>query len=110
MIWRNNLNLGFQWRLGVLIFALCVCASGMVKAQNSPAATEPTISQAPAKMDEAWRASSAKYDAKRNELLKEVKRAANEGPYRADWESLKTYEIPDWFRDAKFGIFIHWGL
>ncbi|WP_233346282.1 alpha-L-fucosidase, partial [Hyphomonas pacifica] len=24
-------------------------------------------------------------------------------------ESLQAHEAPDWFRDAKFGIFIHWG-
>jgi alpha-L-fucosidase len=30
--------------------------------------------------------------------------------YQATWESLKNYECPDWFRDAKFGIFIHWGV
>ncbi|HLK31381.1 MAG TPA: alpha-L-fucosidase [Puia sp.] len=30
--------------------------------------------------------------------------------YQANWESLKKYQIPEWFRDAKFGIFIHWGV
>jgi len=30
--------------------------------------------------------------------------------YQANWESLKKYIVPDWFRDAKFGIFIHWGV
>src|SRR5580765_7234127 len=30
--------------------------------------------------------------------------------YQANWESLKKYTTPDWFRDAKFGIFIHWGV
>ncbi|MDE3247225.1 MAG: alpha-L-fucosidase [Bacteroidota bacterium] len=30
--------------------------------------------------------------------------------FQADWESLQTYQIPDWFRDAKFGIFLHWGV
>jgi alpha-L-fucosidase len=30
--------------------------------------------------------------------------------YQATWESLKKYSTPDWFRDAKFGIFIHWGV
>ena len=30
--------------------------------------------------------------------------------YQATWESLKKYNTPDWFRDAKFGIFIHWGV
>ena len=29
--------------------------------------------------------------------------------FTADWESLKNYECPAWFRDAKFGIWAHWG-
>lgn len=32
-----------------------------------------------------------------------------EGPYEPTWESLGNYECPDWFRDAKFGIWAHWG-
>ena len=31
------------------------------------------------------------------------------GPFRPTWESLKQYRCPDWFRDAKFGIWAHWG-
>ena len=31
------------------------------------------------------------------------------GPFQPTWESLKQYECPDWFRDAKFGIWAHWG-
>ena len=30
------------------------------------------------------------------------------GPFRPYWESLKAYRCPDWFRDAKFGIWAHW--
>jgi alpha-L-fucosidase len=30
--------------------------------------------------------------------------------YQPTWESLTKYEVPEWFRDAKFGIFIHWGV
>ncbi len=30
--------------------------------------------------------------------------------YEENWESLKKYQVPEWFRDAKFGIFIHWGV
>ena len=26
------------------------------------------------------------------------------GPFKADWNSLTNYQTPDWFRDAKFGI------
>lgn len=31
------------------------------------------------------------------------------GPFKATRGSLKNYEIPDWFRDAKFGMWAHWG-
>jgi alpha-L-fucosidase len=30
--------------------------------------------------------------------------------YQATWESLKRYRVPRWYMDAKFGIFIHWGV
>lgn len=32
-----------------------------------------------------------------------------EGPYEPTWESLRKYDCPEWFRDAKFGIWAHWG-
>src|SRR3954464_6450749 len=35
---------------------------------------------------------------------------AQQTKYQATWQSLDTYNVPDWFRDAKFGIFIHWGV
>ncbi|SEM81887.1 alpha-L-fucosidase [Mucilaginibacter gossypiicola] len=31
------------------------------------------------------------------------------GPFKPDWSSLAQYQVPDWFRDAKFGIWAHWG-
>ena len=31
------------------------------------------------------------------------------GPFVGTRESLRGYRIPDWFRDAKFGIWAHWG-
>ncbi|MEI8293211.1 MAG: alpha-L-fucosidase [bacterium] len=31
------------------------------------------------------------------------------GPFQPSWESLKNYQCPEWFRDAKFGIFADWG-
>ncbi|MDE3150169.1 MAG: alpha-L-fucosidase [Acidobacteriota bacterium] len=31
-----------------------------------------------------------------------------QGPYRPRWESLLQYEAPEWYRDAKFGIWAHW--
>ncbi|MDR0511136.1 MAG: alpha-L-fucosidase [Rikenellaceae bacterium] len=32
-----------------------------------------------------------------------------QGKYRPSDESLKTYSYPAWFRDAKFGVWAHWG-
>ncbi len=29
--------------------------------------------------------------------------------YKADWESLKSYQVPEWYKDCKFGIYFHWG-
>ena len=29
--------------------------------------------------------------------------------YEANWESLKKYEVPEWYKDMKFGIYFHWG-
>lgn len=31
------------------------------------------------------------------------------GKFEPTWESLRQYEVPEWFRDAKFGIWAHWG-
>jgi alpha-L-fucosidase len=31
------------------------------------------------------------------------------GPFQPTMESLTNYACPDWFRDAKFGIWAHWG-
>jgi alpha-L-fucosidase len=61
-------------------------------------------------IDREWQQSVAKYDPERNRLLAEADRQANDGPYRPDWASLMKYQQPQWYKDAKFGIFIHWGV
>ncbi len=33
----------------------------------------------------------------------------NKEPYKPEWESLTQYEVPQWWKDAKFGIYFHWG-
>ncbi|NQT02611.1 MAG: alpha-L-fucosidase [Planctomycetes bacterium] len=35
--------------------------------------------------------------------------AAKSISYEPTWESLTQHQIPEWFRDAKFGIYTHWG-
>ena len=31
------------------------------------------------------------------------------GPFQPTWASLAQYQVPEWFRDAKFGLWAHWG-
>ena len=42
--------------------------------------------------------------------VQEVDRVVAAGPFAPNWDSLLNYRVPEWFQDAKFGIFIHWGL
>ena len=39
-----------------------------------------------------------------------IRQAITDGPFKNTWEALKAYQIPAWYEDAKFGIFIHWGV
>jgi alpha-L-fucosidase len=32
------------------------------------------------------------------------------GPYQPTWDSVDSRPTPQWFEDAKFGVFIHWGV
>src|SRR5215475_13768949 len=73
-------------------------------------ATAPTASQDTESIDQIWQKASSKYDSERATLLKEVDSTTRQGPFRADWESLQKYEVPEWYKDAKFGTFIHWGV
>ncbi len=68
------------------------------------------LAQTPNADDLVWQKSVQKYDARRGSLLQDVDKVAHEGPFQPSWESLEKYKIPDWYQDAKFGIFIHWGL
>jgi alpha-L-fucosidase len=91
----------------VCVAALTLSPVFLLYAQN---ATAPTALQDPESIDQVWQKASSKYDAERAALLKEVDDVNHQGPFRPDWDSLQKYEVPDWYKDAKFGIFIHWGV
>jgi alpha-L-fucosidase len=46
----------------------------------------------------------------KSEMLAQIDNVIKEGPYKDNWESLCGYNSPKWYADAKFGIFIHWGV
>ncbi|MFT4144992.1 MAG: alpha-L-fucosidase [Mobilitalea sp.] len=42
--------------------------------------------------------------------LERINEVIKGGPYLDNWSSLASFEVPNWFQKAKFGIFVHWGL
>lgn len=45
-----------------------------------------------------------------NKYLKIIDDVIEKGYFKDNWDSLMDFEVPSWFKKAKFGIFIHWGL
>jgi alpha-L-fucosidase len=84
-----------------------VCAQTSAQ-QNNP--TAPTASESPAEIDKAWQNGVEKYDSARSAILERVDQTNSKGAFRPDWESLQHFDVPEWYKDAKFGIFIHWGV
>jgi alpha-L-fucosidase len=87
--------------LGALAVPFCLMA-------QSP--TAPTAANSAESLADAWAQASAKYDSPRKAILADVERGSQDGHFRPDWNSLSQYQVPSWYRDAKFGIFIHWGV
>ncbi|MFI3326273.1 MAG: alpha-L-fucosidase [Clostridia bacterium] len=42
--------------------------------------------------------------------LKQIDEVIANGKYKDDWSTLMDHKVPTWYRNAKFGIFIHWGV
>ena len=42
--------------------------------------------------------------------LDTIDKVIAQGPFTDTWESLAAYKVPQWYKNAKFGIFIHWGV
>ncbi|MFI3205917.1 MAG: alpha-L-fucosidase [Clostridia bacterium] len=41
--------------------------------------------------------------------LKKIDDVIEHGKFKDNWESLANHPVPTWYRNAKFGIFVHWG-
>jgi alpha-L-fucosidase len=96
--------------LAIRTFAGTVLILATLSILQAQSATVPTASQDPESLDHRWQKASSKYDSERARLLKDVDSVNHQGPFMPDWESLRKYEAPEWYKDAKFGIFIHWGV
>lgn len=46
----------------------------------------------------------------KKEYLELIENVIQSGKYKDNWQSLSDHKTPEWFTDAKFGIFIHFGV
>jgi alpha-L-fucosidase len=84
--------------------------------KNLLSAASKTIAVAALAVTLISRRAMATDDAARFAALQQAAHDANataepvaEGKFKPNWESLEKYQTPEWFRDAKFGIWAHWG-
>jgi len=42
--------------------------------------------------------------------LKTIDEVIEKGRFKDSWDSLKQITTPEWYKNSKFGIFIHWGV
>ncbi|MDQ5980452.1 MAG: alpha-L-fucosidase [Verrucomicrobiota bacterium] len=57
----------------------------------------------------AFAPASIPSDAVPSVIVSTAREPVTAGPFAPTWDSLRGYEAPEWFRDAKFGIWAHWG-
>lgn len=48
--------------------------------------------------------------AKIKEYSERIDSVIAKGKYSDNWESLSKYGVPEWYSNAKFGVFMHWGV
>ncbi len=42
--------------------------------------------------------------------LQQIRQVNAQGKYRPQWDSLCRHEMPQWYRESRLGIFLHWGV
>lgn len=67
------------------LIGLAVVSASLSVAQSIPSTATPTV------------------------IVSTAAEPVTDGKFQPAWESLRQYQTPEWFRDAKFGIWAHWG-
>ena len=89
-----------------IVLSVALCGATVMAADGPPAFKTPDA----ATIEQQWVAANRPYDNARQTILAQTDKVAWQGPMQPDWQSLTAYTTPEWYRDAKFGIFIHWGV
>jgi alpha-L-fucosidase len=53
---------------------------------------------------------SAKQMKRAEAALQEIQAVNDKGPWKPTWESLDRHQAPEWYRDAKLGVMLNWGM
>lgn len=59
--------------------------------------------------EELWRYETPKVEAFAARTWTELVQSFERGPYRPTWDSLSAHRCPEWFQDAKLGLFVDYG-
>jgi alpha-L-fucosidase len=110
----NNRPIVLSVLLRLFLFAAPLSWAAVTPEVNSSMAASPTHPTGgyltPQERDARWRVSESRYDPAREKWLQRVTAGGLAGPFRPDWTSLQEYRSPKWYDEARFGIFIHWGV
>jgi alpha-L-fucosidase len=97
--------------LRAAIVAAAIAVACISPVAGAASATEATARQlTPEQISEQWLKSESRFEPERQQWLARLDSSACAGPFRPDWASLVQYQSPPWYDEARFGIFIHWGV
>ena len=102
--------------IGLLLLLLVTFAYGQVQDANAPSAPKqnrkPENYKLPKykySLEELKNSFSEEMMRLANKQYEKVQETNNEGKWKPTAESIDNHQAPDWFKDAKFGMFIDWG-
>ena len=49
-------------------------------------------------------------DLQMQSYLQKIDEVNENGKYSPNWDSLAEYPVAKWYKEAKFGVFVHWGV
>ena len=101
----NKKNSNQIWTVALVVITSAICPATFAQTNSDAAVTitnrvtDPTLRPRPAENKALIAAAVAKLPPN------------PPGPVQPNWESIRAnFKDPDWFRDAKFGIMMHWGV
>ena len=105
----------------VLMGGSLMLAAGCLTSTPSYPEAHPAVGQQPRRpagyqpfhypktAEDLWHSETPAFLEHAHAAWNDVQAVIQKGPYRADHASIGTHPCPEWFLDAKFGMFLDWG-